>query len=299
MKRLLLLLCFVAVLVLQSQQAGAAPDGIEVKPVRNYPSLDRGSTGTGTLTLTNKTTSVQDISMEVETFAVTNENYDYKFGTSEEVNWIVFDEPTFSLQPKQTKTVRYSIAVPGDAAAGGHYFSLLTTIVPPQDNPGVTEIRRVASLLYLEVSGSITKKSSLVSFSLPWFTTQPTIPADMQLSNNGTSHTRAKVLIEGRSVLSLIFRQPQQQYGIVEGTIMPATVRKLTTDVQLPGSPGIYQVSAKYSPTQGGKTEYNRTVLYAPIWFIVVIIVTLVGLIITIIRFTYPRIRRKTPKPTS
>jgi len=289
------LLLLVTSLLLPSRAAFAAsPEGVEVKPLRNYPALDRGSTGTGSLTLTNKTATVQNISMGVETFAVTNENYDYSFGTSEEVNWVVFNEPSFGLQPNQTKTVTYSIAVPGDAAAGGHYFSLLTTIDPPKDAPGVTEIRRVASLLYLEVSGSITKKSSLMSFNVPWFSMQQTVPADIQLSNNGSSHTRARVLVEGRSWLSLLIRQPEQQYGLVEGTVLPATVRKLSTDIQLPKSPGIYKVSAKYSPNQGGKSEVTKTIMYAPVWFIALLGITLAGITVTAFRF----LRSKTKEST-
>lgn len=274
----------------------APPEGIEVKPLRNYPALDRGTTGTGSLALTNNTPMPQNISMDVETFAVNGEDYDYTFGTSDEVDWIVFNEPTFVLQPKQTKTITYSIAVPGDAAAGGHYFSLLTVIDPPKDTEGVTEIRRIASLLYLEVSGSITKKSNLVSVSLPWFTSKQNVPIQASLSNNGTSHSRARVLIMGQSWATLLIRQPKTQYALLEGTIMPSTVRKLTGQVDLPKTPGIYHVVAEYAPNQGGLVKINKTIIYAPVWFIILIFITLIGLVIAIIRFARPVIKKRSRK---
>lgn len=300
MKRLLILLIILFLVVPVAVARAATPNGIEVKPVRNYPALDRGSTGTGSLTLTNNTSAAQNISMSVETFGVTGENYDYSFSTSEEVNWISFAEPKFTLQPKQTKSVSYSIAVPGDATAGGHYFSLLTIIDPPQDGEGVTEIRRVASLLYLEVSGSITKKSNLVSFSLPWFTTKPTIPTEVNLSNSGTSHSRARVLVTGRSWLSLLLRQPANQYALIEGTIVPSTVRRLPGEVKLPVSPGVYKITAEYAPNQGGIVRINKTVVYSPVWFIILTGAALVGILIVTLRYVVPpaktRLRRTSSK---
>ncbi|MEO5628097.1 MAG: hypothetical protein ABIQ89_04405 [Candidatus Saccharimonadales bacterium] len=278
-------------LIAPTHTRAAKAEGIQVKPLRSYPTLDRGSTGKGTLTLTNKTPTLQNISMSVETFGVSGgeNNYDYSFGTSEEVNWVVFNEPKIALQPGQSHDVTYSVAVPGDASAGGHYFSLLTTIDPPKGSGGVTEIRRVASLLYLEVSGSITKKSSLVDFSLPFFTTKPVVPTEVHISNNGTSHTRARVGVTGQLLRAKIFRQPKQEYTLMEGTVMPATVRKLTGEVHLSNGPGIYKIGATYAPHQGGTQVVNRTVIYAPVWFLALILATLSGITITLVRYIKSR----------
>lgn len=264
----------------------AAPaEGVQVKPLRTYPVLDRGTTGTGSLTLTNTSTAVQSVSMSTEIFKVNGQDYDYNFTDGSEADWVIFAETTATLEPGQSKVMKYSLAIPADAVPGGHYFALLTAIKPPSEQTGVTEIKRVASLVYLEVSGPITKGGDVTGFSVPWLVLKPETSTELYLSNSGTSHSRAKVLIEGRSWLSQILRQPVKQYGVVEGTIMPSTVRRLTHSLQLPTTPGIYSVSATYSRPQGGQTTLKRTIIYAPIWFLALIGIALILLIMLGIRY--------------
>lgn len=292
MKRVAVFFSGLACLVILLSTAPAAakvPEGVQVKPLRSYPALDRGSTGAGSLTLTNTSKTDQSVTMSTEIFSVTNENYDYKLVNKEEANWIRFDEPHLTLKPGESRVVKYSIAVPGDASAGGHYFALITTIDPPTNKTGVTEIKRVASLLYLEVSGDIVKSSRLVDFSMPWFSLNNLPPAEIHVANNGTSHTQARVAVYGRS---WPLNTQKQQYTLITGTVLPGTVRKLSDIVQLPNVPGIYSITAEYNTTQGKVMYMNQTIFFLPIWVICLLILAVIAIVTLIVRHFIPQLKR-------
>lgn len=269
------------------------PKGIQVKPLRKYETLDPGTTSRGELSLKNTTNTPQNITMSTELFSVSGLDYNYSFRDDKEVEWITFSSKNLTLQPNETKLVSYDLAVPADASPGGHYFSLLTTIDPPKNETGVKEIRRVASLLYLEVSGKIIRSSQLTGFSLPWITTSRTIPADVYLSNGGNSHVRARVLIDGRSFSSRVARQPKGQFAVIQGTILPATLRKLSQDIQLPSRPGFYRMSAQYSPPEGGTYHRDRILFYIPFWFIPLLTLFIIGISYTTARFILSQRKRR------
>ena len=261
-------------------------EGIQVQPIRSYPTLDAGTTLKATLKLKNTTSQPQNISMNVENFLVQNADYDYAFRDSEETKWITFEESSFELQPSEIKIVNYTIAIPGNASPGGHYFSLLTTVDPKEDEQGVTEIRRVASLVYLEVGGDVVKNVSLKSFEAPWLTFDRTVPADVYLANSGNTHVRARVLMQGRSFLEQVSLQSPKEYALIEGTTLPSTLRKLHSEIKLPNRPGLFRVAAEYAPPQGGNpTIIQRTIIYSPLWFIAVLAMLLTGLVICFVRF--------------
>lgn len=294
MKRVGILLSFgisLALLLVVYPVHAADSEGIRVEPLRNYPTLDRGSTGKGTLKLTNTTHKAQSVTMDVELFSVANENYDYAFRDIEDTNWIIFKDTNFKIQPNQTKTVVYEITVPGNAAPGGHYFSLLSSIDPPKDTEGVTEIRRIASLVYLEVSGNITRVSNLTDFSPPWFTLTNEVPADVYVSNSGTSHTKARVQVVGLTWLNQLLQRPPQEFAVFEGTVLPATLRKIPGELKLPERPGVYVLTANYSPIAGRPTNIKRIVVYAPLWFLAIFGLTITALGLIVFRFMRPHVR--------
>lgn len=288
MKRFLLLvvsLVFVVAIVGNFNLARAElAEGVQVKPLRNYLTLDPGTTTSGTLSLKNTTDKTQTIAMSTELFSVSGQDYSYNFRDGSETEWVKFDQPNFKLKPDQTRQVQYDLAVPASASPGGHYFSLLTTIVP-SENDGVREIRRVASLVYLEVSGDVVRTSTLTDFSLPWITIDRTIPSNVLIANSGNSHTRARVLVDGRSFWQRILGEPKGEFAVIEGTILPGTVRKLPSEIALPKRPGVYRLAAHYAPQQGGVVVREQILVYAPVWFLAIAAVFMVCLGWLIVRF--------------
>lgn len=237
-------------------------NGLRVVPLRSYPSQQPGTTSTGSLTVTNQTEKSLNVILSVEDFKVVNEEYDYSFSESKEVGWIQFTDTGINLASQETKSIPYGLAVPNDASPGGHYFALVASANTPRDTIDITEIRRVASLVYLEVSGKLVKKGGLRNIDAPWFTTTGNIEIAASLVNNGNTHTRAR----------LSFRQRFIPFGRTavtdqsEALVLPATVRTLHQTSQLPKLPGVYSISAEYAPPQGGLVIKSRKVLYVPWW---------------------------------
>jgi hypothetical protein len=257
------------------------PVGIQVTPLRAYPAQNPGSTTKGSLTLTNYTTSPQYIALSVESFKTINEAYDYSFGSDEATKWVQFSEPFVTLAPKQSKVAEYTIAVPAGAAPGGKYLSLVTTVSPTAGVQGVTEIHRVASLVYLQVNGTLTKQGALLSFDLPKLSTRQTVTAQVRVANSGNTHFESRV---GFSVQRWLLGSPTHDNFQAKGLILPNTVRQLSADLHTPSLPGLYRITADYSPPQGGTTRLSHLILYIPIWFVIVLLLALATLVILVIR---------------
>ncbi len=281
-KRLGLAIILVLVIV---GSVGAAtpqrPSGVQVKPLRAYPNQAPGQTTNGSFTVTNNTDQPQEVSFSAERFKTIDEDYNYAFDKDIITEWVDFKEPTMTLKPKQSKVQNYTIAVPADATPGGRYLALLTSVAPKTDQQSLTQINRVASLVYLEVTGKITRTVQLLSMDAPGFTNKPQAITAMRLANTGNSHYKARVALSVKrwpTTNNLAKLQP-------ETVLLPGTVRKVSETINLPKIPGVYKISVEFSPPQGGKTNLTRTVVYAPVWFIALMVATLGGAILLIIRW--------------
>jgi hypothetical protein len=272
--------------------AAKAPNGVQVMPLRAYPTQNPGTVTTGSLTITNYTTSPQQILLSTETFHTTGEDYRYAFGSSDAAKWVQFEESTIQLAPKEAKVAKYSIVAPGDAAPGGKYLALITTIAPEAGSQKITEIRRIASLVYLQINGQVTRISSLISFDAPRLAAKPNFIGNVRVNNGGNTHFQSRVAF-------YVNRWPLPGKGTyvtqLEGFVLPGTVRQLSTIIHIPRSPGVYRVTAEYAPPQGGVNRISNTVFYIPMWFVISIVLFLVVLIILIIRFwrSLPTPKRK------
>ncbi len=258
---------------LKASAASKPAPGLRLSPLRSYPVQKPGQSVTGSLTLTNNTDKPIVATMQAETFKVTNSNYDYSFDADEIAKWVHFYDTEVSLVPKQTKVVNYSLEVPSGAAGGGYYFALMASAQPAANPNGVLEIKRVSSLVYLEVGGKLIKKGQLVNLNLPWFSFSKTIPVEVNMANNGNTHIRSRLDMT-------TWRWPGQQQvnrSQQENFLLPRTVRKIDAKLTLKFLPGIYNVKVEYAPPQGGVMRQEKSVVYVPPWSIVLVGVVVVG----------------------
>ncbi len=254
--------------------------GLKITPLRSYPTQQPGETKPGSITLSNLGKTDLQVHISTETFKVTNENYDYSFGQSDYTKWVRFVNTDLTLLPDQSQAVAYTIDVPVGAEAGGYYLAVIAATTTSPNSSEIQEVRRVASLLYLEVSGDIKVETKLLSFDSPWFLYKPEIPVSIRIANTGTSHNRSRVQVS-------VSRWPFHGVGDtkqLESVILPASVRGLEDSVKLSGFPGIYKLAAEYAAPQGGVSRYSKTILYIPPWFVGSIVVIGVSIIILLRR---------------
>jgi hypothetical protein len=254
-------------------QAAKPTVGLQITPLRNYPTLDPGATSDSSIMLTNRTHTTQTVSLSVEVFGVTDEAYDYDFIPSSTTQWVQLVDKQITLQVNQSQAVAYSIAVPANATPGDHFFILLASLQPTLSPTHINEISRVASLVYLQVNGQLSRQSRLLSASVPWFSAHNTIPLVTQVADSGNTYIRARIGVFathepfGRS----------ESLEQLNNLILPSTVRRVSGTLTLPGIPGLYKVSTQYASPTGTPMTINHYVLYCPTWLQVLILVSCVG----------------------
>lgn len=257
----------------------ATPTGLQIAPLRSKPSQNPGDTSTGQLTVTNNTPDSMIVTLSVERFKVTDEDYHYDFAPGEYTEWVRLADTKVTLESKANKQIAYSLAVPANAPPGGYYFAIFASTQNDASTTNFKEIKRVASLVYLEVSGQLDKKVNLLGFDTPWFLTHRTLNIDNRLANQGNTHVDARLK---QTINPLLGHGPEAVQK--DGLILPSTIRKLSSTVKTPWLPGIYLLQVQFSPPQGGPTQsFSQIIVYFPVWAWLVLALLAVAILFGII----------------
>lgn len=244
--------------------------GLVVSPLRQKLTQEPGSTTAGSITLTNDTDNTLVVGLSTENFGVINENYDYTFKREDSAKWIQFTDQQLRLSPHEKKSTSYSLAIPGTATPGGYDIVLLATVEETPNGTDITEFRRVASLIYLDVNGKVEKKGTLLGFDAPLITTRQDTAYQLRIANQGNSHLDSRVLITPKAIIGGASESTQAQ-----SFTLPLSVRHIDGVFRMSDVPGIYTVTATYSPPQGGLMRRKHTVIYAPWSFTLTVVASM------------------------
>ena len=263
-KALLLMLTILCCVVMtQYVSAQAQPvkteKGLTVSPLRTESTIDPGTSQKGSLTVTNATDAQLTVRFNAEEFNVTNQQYDYAFTAESEIaKWVTYSSDEVDLAVGESKKIGYTIAVPLSAEPGGRYISLFSSTAS-KTGDGISSVDRVGSLLYITVTGDVTRRGVLLSLS-----TQALIGGTSNwsatLQNTGTAHYRSRYVITTQSIFdSRIIAQSEGS-----ALVLPGSVRRISDVIPLPRYPGIYKVV--YAIGLGDSPQDNRThiLFYAP-----------------------------------
>jgi len=211
--------------------------GLTLSPLRSEYNIAPGTSQNGVLTVVNKSDQPMEVSLTSEEFRVINQQYDYAFNADSNLSeWIKFNTGQVSLSPGATKTITYTLAVPLSAEPGGRYISLFASNDTESTNGGISSRQRIASLIYLTVTGDVTREGHLLSLNSPLIIgTSGSWSAVLQ--NTGSTHFRSRYNIETKTIFG---GQVSSTTG--EALILPGTVRSLSGDLQLPRYPGVYKL---------------------------------------------------------
>lgn len=252
-------------LVLIPHTAGLAAQkqtGLTITPLRSKPVQKPGDTTTGELTVTNNTESSMTVVLSVERFKVIDEAYHYDFSPGEYTDWVRLTDQKVQLEKNTNKKIAYSLAVPANAPPGGYYFALFVSTEKSQNSATFTEVERVASLIYLEVSGLIERKTNLLGVDTSWFQTSKDISITSRVTNEGNSHQQVRLK---HTLRPLLGRTPESQQS--EALVLPGTIRAINKTLRMPRWPGIYRLVTEFSPPQGGIQKSVQTIIFVPVLF--------------------------------
>ncbi len=272
-----------------------------ITPMSQRVSLDAGSSYEGDITVANPANAVEDFhyKVEVSAYNVVDEQYTADFLTESErsqiVDWITIENPTGTLKPNETARIHYRIDVPSTAPAGGQYAAFMVSSNANEisaNSISINNIFEMASILYAKVKGDIIHKGEILDASIPGFVTTTPITASASVRNDGNIHETAKISLEVRSYFSAGQIYPAAgESGMVEEIIMPGTTRYITRDINNISPLGVYDVIQTVNYL-GNSERTHQVVVACPIWFMALVLITIISIIVAII-FSVKRHRRR------
>jgi hypothetical protein len=277
-----LLFLFAGVLVsafaLISPVSAQQPTSISITPLRSEGEIAPGFVYSGSFTVTNRGVSSREVGLSAETFAVINPAYDYVFKTNTpETSWVTFDRNSVVLKKDESATIRYEVSIPIGTEPGGYYLALFATNQLDDENlSGITPTERVASLLYLNVTGEASRVGTLVQLTSPSVVFSS---ADWSavLQNTGTLHYRSNY---SASVYTLFGHKLSTHED--SRLILPSSVRLIENSLKLPEVLGIYKVTYTIGLGDSPAEQHTRWFLYLPPLQTALVLIILVGLFVLI-----------------
>jgi len=264
-----------------STQAVAVPvdaitktKGLTLSPLRSELALAPGTSLEGVLTVSNSTKAPMVVRLSVETFSVINQQYDYAFTAETDVTkWVTFVPEEVNLAPGESQQVTFTIAVPLTAEPGGRYISLFASTDTKTGDGSVNSRQRIASLVYVTVTGDVSRIGRLLSLTSPWVIASES-KWTTALQNSGTTHFRSRYNVVVQNIFS------NQSVARTDGDtlILPGSVRAVSDTLPVPKLPGLYKAVYTIGLGDTPATVETRFVLYLPpvavaaVFFILVLV---------------------------
>lgn len=284
--------------------SGEFNNTFSVMPMSTAVELNPGEVYEGVLTVVNPNSSTRDFSYraEVAPYTVSGENYEADLLSESDrtaiTKWMTIEEPTGVVAPNETREIKYTIEVPYNAPAGGQYAVITVSSNEADDNSDYMSVKNVfeiASVIYASVAGETVHDGKVTRNSIPGFVTSTPVKLSSSIVNDGNVHEKATYTMTAMDALSgQVFYPLTEGEGIMAEMIMPETTRNLEWEVQNLPMVGIVNVSQTISYL--GQTSYEeRTVVICPIWFMVLVLAVVCGIVAGIVMMVRKRRRRPGP----
>lgn len=149
--------------------------GLTVSPPSLELSANPGDTLNEVVRITNESPNAVTFEVSAEDFKVEGTEGSVVVEEDKDPNafsrWISFPVTQFRLAPKESTQVAFKIAVPRNAAPGGHFVSVLFNPKATDENTGTGAkvIQRVGSLLLMRVSGAVVEEGNIKRLSTKSF----------------------------------------------------------------------------------------------------------------------------------
>jgi len=208
--------------------------GIQVSaPLYNF-GIDPGGVAQDIIKIRNVGNSTQTFYPEVSDFKPAGETGAPSFLKASEsasytyslASWITISTQGITLKPNESAALNFTINVPKNAEAGGHYAGILFGTTPPATTgTGVAISNKVGALVLVRVSGTANETATVKEFSTDKTSyDKPPVDFVVRVENAGNVHVIPKGTIEiknifGRSVASL-------NVNAKNGNVLPDSIRR-------------------------------------------------------------------------
>lgn len=305
-----LLAIFAFVAVVKAQETTTEPTtgkmGIQVSaPIYNFD-IGPGSNAQDIIKIRNVGNTTQTFYPEVLDFKPAGETGTPAFIKQKEsesytfslASWITVETQGIALKPNESAALGFTIRVPKDAEAGGHYAGILFGTTPPKTTGTAVEIsNKVGSLILVRVSGKANELASVKEFSTSKnFYDKPPVDFLVRIENKGNIHVAPQGNVEikdifGRSVATLPVNK-------TAGNVLPDSIRRFDkTSDDLSWNPdgltiGRYTATLQLNYGSPAKQLNAQVTFWVVPWLQVAILLSVLIVLIILIIFLIKKYNR-------
>ncbi len=265
---------------------------VTVGPAKIEYKVNPGEKISDKLFLYNETEQTQTYYASFEKFTIENNEMKFLSGEPTELpNWFKM-ERSVTLKPKEQKEIPFTIEIPPDAPPGGHFAVIWWgTGAPTKEAGQVGVVARAGILVFLQVSGQVNEKGSIVEFSLPgkkFIVFKFPEEFLLKFKNEGNTYLKPK----GEIVVKNIFGAKIAYYDVntKDAIVFPNNTRDLNVLKKFNQPPlgfGLYRAVLNLNWGENQKAE--KTIYFVALnWFVLIAI-----LLIIFVLFLLPKAIRK------
>lgn len=285
---------FIASIALTIPSAGAQDggSGLQISPTRNEVSANPGEQKTITLSLKNITSGELSAQVVLNDFESDNATgtpkilVDPNTRTPYSLSSILSGLVNVDLKPGETKEVKLTVNVPGNAAPGGYFGAVRYSVVPKSASQSERQIAlnaSIAHLVFVEVPGDVVQQIRVNSLKVQrddkggkiFFSAPNKAALSIQNLGNGFSRPFGKVSINntfGKEVSSYEVNNNEPR-----SIVLPNSSRMFTDNISGVKLPGKYTAIASVAYGNGGEVvTYKSAFWYLPVWFLLIVLALLV-----------------------
>jgi len=253
-------------------------ESIVLSPASVRTPIDAGQTLSKSLKVINDGTTTYDFVVYASPYSVANGDYTPNYTETKPntdlYTWVDFEKTRYTLNPGENVDVPYTIAVPADAAPGGHYSVIFAeTEVSEEDSGQIARKKRVGTIVYATVNGDYILSGEQIDARIDWLQLGGPITASLTVENDGNSDFIMTDKIQVKNVLG---GTVYENSG--ERVVLPKTTRDVAMTWTNGPIMGLYNVSIESKVLDNVSTKQSW-VLLMPMWILVVMVLAIVGLI--------------------
>ena len=261
---------------------------LEISPVSTRVSLNQKEQKPGTIEVKNYGNEPLNIRVYPTPFsnADGNRNFKNESDYTKISHWIKIkddsgnyqDSVTFTMTPKQTKTISYKIDVPSNAPAGGQYATIFFESLDDQKNEeSIKTTTRVGMLIYANVAGELIREANIINVRTNSFITSDNLKVSYTVENKGNIDFQASTTLQ---VSSLFGRQLYNDTELT--TVFPDSSENV--EFEWKDTPGFGLYNLHYKIRALDQTiEKNELILVASPFALIIIGILIVVLILAIV----------------
>ena len=284
------LLIVISAVFLRTSVVMAEGYGITMSPMNQSMIINPGDSREASFKISNQYFATTDVAYEisVEPFYVNDGEIVYEAnGDSGEIaDWVSFNVPTSGkLAPNETEEISFRIDVPESAPGGGQYVSIIVTLDDANiddserisEGVSIKEIKRMAHLIYAEITGNTVRKGEIIDANLPSFLFGGNIVGSSIVKNTGNVHSEAKYTLQVYPLFSDEEVYTNEEKPDTKKVLPDRSVYRELVWEDTPGI-GIYNVVYTVE-FEDAMAQVKKMVIICPIWLLFIILFVILFII--------------------